>query len=661
MIGPVVLIQSVLFILLDSVIVRRVYKKRKNSPTKSVFSSFCVVTLIMQCCSFFALSADYGILVFPKLILHLINTGLLVGMCGTGYYWFRYLFIPSRGYTNDFASHFVFAIPLLTYLVMCLLSPWTHWIFFINDSLAYQRGSLFVLQFIFPYLYMVLALVIFLYYKLRGRSGELENSFVSFYLFSFAAISGPVLQVGFNIDGGYTEIGISVGLILMYLEMYVEDSLKLETLEKTQEINKRLQQANTDLQAQMDKVIALNTELEENRRTLEEARTEAERANKAKTAFLFNMSHDIRTPMNAIIGFTNLLEKHWDEPERRRDYMTKIKDSSSLLLSIINNILEMSKIERGAVELDEKPTDTCELFGSIQSLFTGLMRQKSIDFSCTVNVVRDSFIYCDAQKIKDVMINLISNAYKYTDQGGKVAVIIDELPHKQDGWVYLRTTIADTGRGMSEEFLPHLFEEFSREYGTEDVQIEGTGLGMPIVKSLVEFMNGSIEVKSKKGEGTTFIVTIPHRIANFKRVETIAKHERTEERFEGRRILVTEDNELNCEITCELLSDAGFVVEAAGNGLTALEMITREPADYYDLVLMDVHMPVMNGYEAVKAIRALPDPVKASLPIIATTANAFEEDRRNAFEAGMNGHIAKPINVDSLIECITGLLGSEGK
>lgn len=381
---------------------------------------------------------------------------------------------------------------------------------------------------------------------------------------------------------------------------------------------------------------------------LQKALADAKQASRAKTAFLGNMSHDIRTPMNAIMGFTNLLEKHRDEPERVDAYLEKIKSSNEVLLSIINNVLEMTRIEQGTIALEDTAESIETLGNGILDMFNEMMSQKSIAYTRSFNV-EHPYAYGDQTKLREVFINLISNAYKYTNPGGSVNIRVDEIPCDRNGYMLLQTTIEDTGIGMSEEYLPHLFEEFTREKNTTDSKVEGTGLGMPIVKRLVELMDGTIDVKSKKGEGTTFVVTIPHRIAEKSECASEGIDISVED-LAGKRILLAEDNDLNAEIAYEILSEVGLIIDRAEDGAICVRMLDEAEDNYYDLVLMDVQMPNMNGYEATRAIRAMNNTAKANIPILAMTANAFEEDKKNALEAGMNGHLSKPINVKAVLE-----------
>ncbi|MDO4496981.1 MAG: ATP-binding protein [Bacteroidales bacterium] len=381
----------------------------------------------------------------------------------------------------------------------------------------------------------------------------------------------------------------------------------------------------------------------------------AELANKAKTTFLFNMSHDIRTPMNAVIGYVELMERHFENRELCLSYLEKIRRSSDFLLSLINNILEMARIESGKAERDEVITDASSIVYQIADVYSELMQKKEIDFRINCEI-EQKYVFCDRLKIKEIFLNLISNAYKYTRPGGSVMVDICQKPHKLPGHTNIEVTITDTGIGMSEEYLPRLFEEFSREYNSTQSKIQGTGLGMPIVKKLIDLMGGTITVKSQLLKGTTFVVTLPHRLAEHFVPEEEELKQMDHNAFDGRRILVTEDNELNLEIVTEILAEAGFEVDHAEDGIECVDKMEKAEAGYYDLILMDIQMPNMDGYQATKVIRRFDDPVKANIPILAMTANAFEEDKRNALAAGMNAHLAKPIEIKELMRTLASFL-----
>jgi len=449
---------------------------------------------------------------------------------------------------------------------------------------------------------------------------------------------------------GIISLAITTFMMTMKIKSFVLQD-KTEMIDAISQLNEQLEENQTQLEESLAEQEAHIDEINTLNNDLQKARDVAEAANAAKTSFLFNMSHDIRTPMNAIMGFTNLLRKHQEEPERRTDYLDKIESSSNVLLSILNNVLEMARIEKGTIEIDETAWSAEQFYDSLFSIFHELMKNKGITFVHSINV-QNEFIMCDPTKIREIFINILSNAYKYTNTGGSVTMTLEEIPSSREGYAYYRTTIADTGIGMSEEFLPHLFEEFSRENSTTENKIEGTGLGMPIVKRLVAMMNGVVEVTSKKGVGTTFVVTLPHKIADRSKLVDHSGVVLDPKLFEGKRILLAEDNDLNAEIAMEILGEAGFVTEHAADGAICLDMLQKAPANYYSLILMDIQMPNMNGYEATRTIRSLMDRSKADIPILAMTANAFEEDKREARNAGMNGHLSKPINIVDMMKTL---------
>ena len=389
---------------------------------------------------------------------------------------------------------------------------------------------------------------------------------------------------------------------------------------------------------------------------LEKSAQEAREANEAKTRFLFNMSHDIRTPMNAIIGFSDLLEKHIDEREKVLDYTKKIKSSSSFLLSLINYVLEMARIESGKAVLKEEVGDLQLLTNMLSDVFEPLVRQKQLTCTYHTDLVH-LYVICDKTKVREILLNIISNAIKYTPEGGHIAVNISETPCEQAGTGRYTLRVQDDGIGMSEDYLPHIFEEFSREHTSTESKVIGTGLGLPIVKALVDRMHGTIDVQSKIGCGTTMTVTLPLPLASEEQVRAYQQpvEEQLPADLKGRRILLAEDNDLNAEIAMTLLQENGLEVERAADGLLCVAALQNHPADYYDAILMDIQMPHMNGYQATQTIRSLRDP-RRNIPIIAMTANAFDEDRQKALEVGMNEHLAKPIDLDALFETLERVL-----
>lgn len=381
---------------------------------------------------------------------------------------------------------------------------------------------------------------------------------------------------------------------------------------------------------------------------LKEAYIVAENANKAKTDFLNNMSHDIRTPMNVILGYNELMKQYLTDPILV-DYQNKIEQSGKLLLSIINNVLDMARIESGKMVVEERAEQIGLVVEEIESVFESSAQEKNIVFTTSVDVDH-THVLCDGFKVREILMNLVGNAFKYTPDGGHIAIDVKELDCARSGYVRIQTQIKDTGIGMSEDYLPTLFDSFSREYNTTIGKVSGTGLGMAIVKNLVDMMDGEICVKSKLGEGTCFTLTFEHRIADENSIEWNQELDVLDEKsiLEGKRVLLVEDNELNAEIAMAILEQSGLVLDRVEDGLACVNRLSEVDADLYDLILMDIQMPNMNGYEATRRIRQFENVKKASIPILAMTANAFEEDKKMAMEAGMNGHISKPIDVNVL-------------
>ena len=371
---------------------------------------------------------------------------------------------------------------------------------------------------------------------------------------------------------------------------------------------------------------------------LEKAVHEAKSANEAKTRFLFNMSHDIRT----------LLEKHIDEKERVRDYIGKIKSSSEFLLSLINYVLETARIESGKTSLKKEVRCASRLIESLTDVFEPEVYKKGLTYSYTKDIEHE-YVMCDETKVREIFINIIGNSLKYTPAGGKITIDIREIPFDRENYIAYKIVVEDTGIGMSEDYLPHIFEEFSREHTSTESKVVGTGLGLPIVKALIDLMGGTIEIESEVGKGTKTTVMIPFEIATQEQIleEQQKEKEFVPEDIKGKRILVAEDNELNAEIALTVLKEKGLLVERAANGKQCVEMLKEKPADYYDMILMDIQMPEMDGYQATEMIRNLGDS-RAAVPIVAMTANAFEEDRQKALDAGMNAHVSKPVDMNVL-------------
>ena len=443
-------------------------------------------------------------------------------------------------------------------------------------------------------------------------------------------------MIAFFATAGFFALGI-IGMILLFLRK----ARKAEAAAKL---------AANDTQKLNDK--------------LEIALKKAEEASLAKTRFLNNMSHDIRTPMNVILGYAQLMEnelKGKGLPETL-EHLEKLQQSGNLLLSIINNVLDMARIESGRMEIDENYCQMEDVWKSLLAVFDEKARKKDIALHYAINVEHEH-VLTDVTKVKEILVNILSNAIKYTPAGGSVTVDEDELPCDESGYMIARVRVSDNGIGMSADYQTRIFEAFTREQNTTEGKIAGTGLGMSIVKKYVDLLGGTIEVESELGKGSTFTVTLKHRIAdeNYYVNEHMEEPGTGSEILEGRNILLAEDNDLNAEIAEAILERAGIKIERVEDGIQCVNRIMETPAGTYDMILMDIQMPKMNGYKATQAIRHLPDQDKAYIPIIAMTANAFEEDKRDALAAGMNGHIAKPIQVDKLLSILAEIIRQQEK
>ena len=383
---------------------------------------------------------------------------------------------------------------------------------------------------------------------------------------------------------------------------------------------------------------------------LKNALRRAEEGSRAKSSFLFAMSHDLRTPMNAIIGYAELMEAHWGEKEAATNYLQKLKGASQFLLALIGNVLEIARIESGKETLNEAPWNLMKLEETLDILLDREISRKQLTVNRNVNI-RHANVYCDALKIREIIMNLLSNAVKYTAEGGKIVLDIEEKPSVQDDFMTLQIRVSDNGIGISKEYIPHIFDAFTRERSSSESGIIGTGLGLHIVKSFVDLMNGDISVESESGKGTCFTVEISCRKVPEEELQQQMEEQPENVSLAGRRLLLAEDNGLNAEIAMTILQDAEAEVELAADGKIAVDMLKDAPVGYYDTVQMDIQMPNMNGYQATGVIRKLPDE-RAKIPIIAITANAFEEDRQAALAAGMDDYVAKPVEISELFRTI---------
>ena len=390
---------------------------------------------------------------------------------------------------------------------------------------------------------------------------------------------------------------------------------------------------------------------------LREAKLKAECANKAKSSFLLNMSHDIRTPMNAIIGYAELASRHLQETDKLGRYLEEIQICGKELLSMLGNVLDLARIENNKVEMEYTVSNVHECFENCVIMFQQQAESKNQTISLTEQIMYP-YVYMDEPHLSEVCLNIISNAIKYTNTGGWISCNVVQKSCEKEDWCNMIISITDNGIGMSEEFQKRVFETFERERNTSSSHIEGSGIGMGITKKLVELMDGTIEVKSKQGKGSTFTVTIPCRKAS--EDDSLVKKNsnlRNKNCLNGVRILLVEDNEINTEIATELLTEEGCIVETANDGVVCIDMIEKADADYYKMILMDIQMPVMNGYDATLTIRKMKDTKKASIPIIAMTANAFAEDTQKVLSVGMNAHVAKPVDMNILVPTMLKFLG----
>jgi len=910
-IGAVYALHAIFFLFMDLFVFIKTFSKRKDSASQHTFSRFALAVIVLQFAGIGAVCVDYKMVNLPSQIIYFIFFVMValppISACLLNL-WLSELYSIKA---NKWPQWIKIATitPVVIYTIMSATSQETHWIFFIDDQGNYQRGSMFFLQIAVPYAYILGFLAVMLREKLKGKISLKAKSIKYALLYIVPPIVGSYIQITSELKGCFTELGISAGLVLVYIGMYMGDAEEQRRLsdlaafnEKSQAANKQMRtllmrgelQAKTvaetihggfrigrfdkyftfkyisdqlanmlgytvsemkevsggnmagmvdkeevkrqlpeafkrvsegkmftlnykvrckdgswkyveergrviktegaedeiwsvtvdkDEMVRAEEALAreeasrkelegytniisnaglgvwyiylqdgqkprmkankkmleilgitetnpseeyvydfwysriekkdehtvtasvgemMNGKLSENtyrwhhptkgvvytrcggvaekqdygsiilsgyhgdvtdivikdqkqQQLLKEALSDAERSNNAKTIFLNSMSHDIRTPMNAIIGFSTLMEKDLNNPEKLKDYLKKIKSSGDFLLSLINNVLEMARIESGKAELNEQPSDLSKNTDVTMDIFDADVKARNLTITASMDI-QHNFVYVDIVKMREILINLISNAIKYSKENGHIDTSMKEVPCAREGYAAYEFVIEDDGIGMSEEFLPHVFDSFVRERNSTESKIAGTGLGLPIVKKLVELMGGTISVESKLGVGTKFTTYFEHRICNPEDVETMPNVNPSEVKsLKGKRILLAEDNDLNAEIAETLLKDSGFLVERAADGAICVDMLKKADIGYYDVILMDVLMPNMNGYDATKAIRQL-DNARKDIPIVAMTANAFAEDRTAAFNAGMNEHVAKPINMDVLMGVLSEII-----
>ena len=486
---------------------------------------------------------------------------------------------------------------------------------FTYENGVYADGPWYTAYVIINIIAMLLSLVVFFTYRKALSRHD--------FLATLPYIILPCIAAAINTyvpEFSYAYPSVTLALVVVYIMLQINDEIQ-------KEINAR--------------------------KALEDAKVAAETANQAKSLFLFNMSHDIRTPMNAIIGFTDIAEKNIDDKGRVLEALGKVRVSGTHMLSLINDVLDMSAVESGRENIDEEPVCIDEAKDNLYSILAGSAEAKNITFTAEIDAsVRHHWVYEDRMHVMHVLTNIISNSVKYTNPGGNIRLMIEELPCNKEDCARYRYTVSDTGIGMSKEFLPHVFEPFSRAVSSTKSGVPGTGLGMAITRSLVDLMGGTILIESEPDVGTTVRVEFENRIAEAVKPKC-TEQESVSIDLEGKKVLLVEDNELNREIAVDILEEEGMIVDTAEDGDIAVEKMRNAVCGQYDLILMDIQMPRMNGYDATRAIRELPRGTE--IPIIALSANAFKQDIERSLAAGMDAHVAKPIDVKTLLETIQSL------
>ena len=560
----------------------------------------------------------------------------------SAFFWTRYMARYMR--VGNAARRFIHTagvIFLVTQLAILFSNIWISQSFSLNANGEYQTGeyrhAIFIMQ--LAYYLMILAFAI----AGIGAEGKRDHLSRSASFISSIQIFFWVILLYFP-DGPFFTLGFTVSMVAIY----------------SFEVTAQRESFITELsEAEAQRKVAETLKAQE--AELLRAKNAAEAANVAKSSFLFNMSHDIRTPMNAIIGYANIAKKSLGDDARLTECLEKVGIASEHLLSILNDILDMSRIENGKVVIEEKPVKLTKCGHDLLVIVSELAKQKRITLNVSEGISDTLVAYVDEMRMNRIFMNVFSNAVKYSPEGSAINFSCHEIPSGREGYVSFESVIRDNGIGMSEEFLKHIFEIFSRERTTTESGIHGTGLGMAITKQLVDLMGGQMDIESQKGKGTVVTLRFSFRVSDAAAEASAAKAPSlAPEALAGKRVLLVEDNELNRDIALTFLDDYGLVVDEAENGAVAVEKCLaadRGETPRYDLVLMDVQMPVLNGYDATRKIRAAGSEYLRSLPILAMTANAFAEDRKAALDAGMNEHLSKPIKIDELVAALASFLG----
>ena len=607
--------------------------KNRKTASLSAFFHLCSALLLFLLINIPVRFSDLQLVRWNPDLVFLLNAVYIALETLTAYEWFIYfLTVQGTSLLRRRGFHIWCLLPLALMIILLAVSYRTHWLFYVDENGMYTRGSLFFLQFVLPYSYLAASLInaLIIYKKDRNR-----RLFVIFSFAFFSSMAASVLQIFFS--GSFTHAGLFLAVLLLYIEMYQYEIRQMDQMKAFGEVNKQL--------------AAANEKLSETIQELEISIANEKKANNAKSEFLSIMSHDIRTPLNGILGIIEINESHSDDAELVAANRKKAKAAAHHLNTLINDVLDMSKLSSGEFMLSHDVFVMPQLINEVITISAPLAQKAGIKL---INENETDAYSCPAAygsplHISRILLNIIGNSIKYNKQGGSVTI---RMSHSctDDAQIIYTITVADTGIGMSEEYIQKLFEPFSQEHVDARSVYNGSGLGMAITKALIEKMQGSIHVKSRVGEGSVFTITLPFELAPEETNDTGLTTEG--ENLNGVRILLVEDNELNTEIAATLLEDKGAVVDTAENGSIAFDKFLNAQEGTYDVILMDCMMPVLNGFEATRAIRSLERTDAKRVPIIAMTANAFDDDVKKCIDAGMNDHHAKPIQIDKLIRTI---------
>jgi len=606
---------------------------------KRIFEVLIVFTLISCIFDAFNFGLDGKDLTeFERFIFVFSNYWMFLSNIVIGPLWVALVIIHTTGKPLNKTQKIIDIVLCSTGACIIIANLFVPIVFSIDENNIYTRGPLYLVFTAIQSLFMIDGLIV--YFHERKKNKNLKHFPVLQFLIPF--IIGAIIQV--------TTYGVSTLMLFLVISI---TGIVIGISNENEEKALLLKDKQKDLLIIADQKV----QLEKQQDALEKAADMANAANKAKTAFLNNMSHDIRTPMNAIIGYTGLAETHIDDKEKVKDYLAKITQSSTHLLSLINDVLDMSRIESGKMTINESEENVIDIAQTLENIVRADVAKKDLHFTLDVSNVKNANASLDKLHLNQVLLNIISNSVKYTQKGGDILFSVSEKESQKPEHVTYEFIIKDNGMGMSEEFLKTIFEPFTRVNSSTVSGIQGTGLGMAITKELIDMMGGTISIKSKENEGTETTINFDFRIID--KTKNIVEEENTAEyNFNGKKILLVEDNELNREIATEILQEDGFIIDTAEDGTIAVEKMQKATKDTYDAILMDIQMPIMNGYEATKQIRQLQDKDVANVIIIAMTANAFEEDKKEALAAGMNDYIPKPVNIDQMKKVLAKYLNN---